>query len=154
MYRCQRWMAWQLQDKLAPSFSNPKNKKMSKPKQEVEKEKIEDILTHYNEKEILQRVDNNREILGDLINSLESEMEDSIANLESDLLNSRDSEASNVAHKIKGVALNMSFPTLVEISKKIEQAIINKDPERDHIFKEIKEEWEIVKKILYSKKTT
>lgn len=142
------------EDKLAPSFSYPKNKKMSKPKQEVEKEKIEDILTHYNEKEILQRVDNNREVLVDLINSLESEMEDSIANLESDLLNSRDSEARNVAHKIKGVALNMSFPTLVEISKKIEQAIINKDPERDHLFKEIKEEWEIVKKILYSKQTT
>lgn len=129
--------------------SKQKTNDMTTPKQKTEKKQIENILNHYNEKEMLKRLDNDREILLDLINSLESEMENSIADLESDLINSRDKEARSVAHKIKGVALNMSFPALVEKSKQIEQAIIKKESNTNQLFNEIKDEWEIIKQILY-----
>ncbi|MFA6769563.1 MAG: response regulator [Bacteroidales bacterium] len=114
-----------------------------------EAQKIDDPSLHFNKKEMLLRVDNDSEILLDLINSLESEMEESIAQLDSDLLNSRDKEAREVAHKVKGIALNMSFPILVEVTKKIEQAIINKELQTATLFNQIKEEWEILRKILY-----
>ena len=110
---------------------------------------LDDIALHFNKEEMLQRIDNDKEILQDLINSLEEEMADSIAQLESDLLNSRDSEARQIAHKIKGVALNMSFPILVEITKKINQAILNNQPEVGLLFNQMKNEWEILRSILY-----
>ncbi len=113
-------------------------------------ELIDNPSLHFNKKELLLRVDNDTEILLDLINSLEAEMEDSIAELDSDLLNSRDGEARKVAHKIKGVALNMSFPILVDITKRIDQAIHTNQPEKHLLFKQIKDEWEILRKILYS----
>lgn len=110
----------------------------------------QEITLHFNKKELLQRVDNNNDILKDLINSLESEMEDSICELESDLLNSRDNEARKVAHKIKGVALNMSFPLLTDIVKKFDHAIVSKRSEKIELFNQIKEEWATLRELLYN----
>lgn len=109
----------------------------------------QEINLHFNKEELLQRVDNDNDILIDLINSLESEMEDSICELESDLLNSRDNEARKVAHKIKGVALNMSFPLLTDIVKKFDHAIVSKRSEKIELFNQIKEEWATLRELLY-----
>lgn len=104
---------------------------------------------HFNQAEMLKRVDNDQEIMTDLFNSLEAEMEESIAELESDMVNSRMDNVKKIAHKIKGVALNMSFDNLSILAKQLEVAAVANDPSSTLIISKIKDEWNLIKTLIY-----
>ena len=104
---------------------------------------------HFNRAEMLKRVDNDQEIMTDLFNSLEAEMEESIAELESDMVNSRMDNIKKIAHKIKGVALNMSFDNLSLLAKQLESAAAANDPSSALILSKVKDEWVIIKILIY-----
>ena len=108
-----------------------------------------DTTPHFNREEMMKRVDNNREILTDLLNSLDVEIEEDLAALELSIKNNDNESSRRVAHKIKGVALNMSFPRLSEIVKELENSIIN-NPERNRtLFNNLRNEWRVLKRIIY-----
>ena len=98
---------------------------------------------------MLKRVDNDQEIMTDLFNSLEAEMEESIAELESDMVNSRMDNVKKIAHKIKGVALNMSFDNLSVLAKQLESTAAANDPSSALILSKVKDEWNIIKVLIY-----
>jgi len=108
-----------------------------------------DTTPHFNLDEMMRRVDNNREILADLLNSLEVEMEEAFTSLEHSI-KTNDSEISKrVTHKIKGIALNMSFTKLSQIIKELENSMAKEPESNIRLFNNLSNEWKILKKIIY-----
>lgn len=108
-----------------------------------------DTSRHFDKEEMMARVDNNQNVLTDLINALELEMESTIKILETNLMDGNLESAKKMAHKIKGIALNMSFNNLTEISRSLENAIAAKRHNRYDKMKDLVKEWEIIKGIIY-----
>ncbi len=106
--------------------------------------------SHYNETEMLNRVDNDKDLLSELFISLEHEMEETLVEL-NNLINGGDYDsARKVAHKLKGIALNMSFERLSNLSKELEKELLKKSGPIDKINFEIIREWETLKRIIYN----
>jgi HPt (histidine-containing phosphotransfer) domain-containing protein len=99
--------------------------------------------------EMMRRVDNNREVLTDLLNSLEEEMEEAIGSLEHSIKSNNRETSRRVTHKIKGVALNMSFTKLSQIIKELEDSMANDPESNGRLFNNLTSEWNIIKKIIY-----
>lgn len=108
-----------------------------------------DPTKHFNREEMLSRVDGEEELLEELFETLNYEMEESLSQLESDLLNSRIDQAKQNAHKIKGVALNMSFNQLSHVAQELEKALKADRSQIPKLYSQLKEEWKIVKSIIY-----
>ncbi|PKO98070.1 MAG: histidine kinase [Bacteroidetes bacterium HGW-Bacteroidetes-8] len=108
-----------------------------------------DTTHHFNKEEMMRRVDNNSEILTDLLNSLEEEMEEALTALEHSIKSNNSEISRKVTHKIKGVALNMSFTKLSQIIKELENSIVNDPESNSRLFSNLIDEWNILKKIIY-----
>lgn len=106
--------------------------------------------SHYNEAEMLNRVDNDKELLSELFISLEHEMEETLVELNNFINGGDYQSARKVAHKLKGIALNMSFERLSNLAKEMEKELLKSSGPIDKINFEIIREWETLKRILYN----
>ncbi len=109
----------------------------------------EDITPHFNRQEMLQRIDNDEEVLIDLIDTLKEEVEISMNDLKQALSSNSADQIKKSAHKIKGIALNMSFGKMSVIAKTIEQANAAGSSKFDTLLQELEDEWNLLKIILY-----
>lgn len=108
-----------------------------------------DTTHHFNKEEMMRRVDNNSEILTDLLNSLEEEMEEALTALKHSIKSNNNDISRKITHKIKGVALNMSFTKLSQIIKELDNSIVNEPESNSKLFNSLVNEWNTLKKIIY-----
>jgi signal transduction histidine kinase/DNA-binding response OmpR family regulator len=139
--------------KLLRSYLTAKN--VSNLNNEDNRENMEngflkrELTAHFNRNEMMQRVDNNPDVLADLLTSLNIEMEEAILQLKESLINGNSDQSRKINHKIKGIALNMSFGKLSEIVNELETSIIRGRGDKLILFQNMSEEWNTLKRIIY-----
>ena len=104
-----------------------------------------DHSLHFNREEMMKRVDNNRELLEEMLVTLEGEMEETLKLLKIATLERKDDSIKYNIHKIKGISLNMSFGRLTDIVRNHESSLRY---DYDKIYNQINDEWQIIAKLL------
>ncbi len=104
-----------------------------------------DHSLHFNREEMMKRVDNNRELLEEMLVTLEGEMEETLKLLKIATLERKDDSIKYNIHKIKGISLNMSFGRLTDIVRNHESSLRY---DYDKIYNQINDEWQTIAKLL------
>jgi len=107
------------------------------------------VDAHFSKEKLFKRVDS-EELINDLITYALTDFPEKIENLGVLIQERKLDSAYKLAHLIKGAALNMSCPSLGEIAAEIE-TISKNDGDISLLqqkYEALKDEWEIVKKIM------
>ncbi|MBW8325990.1 MAG: PAS domain S-box protein [Prolixibacteraceae bacterium] len=105
-------------------------------------------MIHFDKATMIQKVGDDRELWGDLIEVVRSEFPEYLHQLEIAIHENHPETMRKVAHSIKGASLNMCFIQLAKIAGKIEQNSHSDSSELQEQLKQISEEWEVVLRIL------
>jgi signal transduction histidine kinase/DNA-binding response OmpR family regulator len=107
---------------------------------------------HFGFRELLVRLRNKMNIFQKLATIAMTEMPEKINQLEQACHEIDLAEIKSTAHYIRGTSLNMRFHLLAEIAGKMESNAENNTVENIHILlSELKEEWQIIKKLFSQK---
>jgi PAS domain S-box-containing protein len=100
---------------------------------------------HFDQLELLDRLGQNQTAAGKILKSARIQLSDYIQSLEAAADKRETAEVSRLAHKVKGVALNLSFPKMAELAGQIEQTPVQEGKATDRRIKDLLAEWELVK---------
>lgn len=121
-------------------------KRDSKPLNEREEKSS---MATFHKEELLKRIQNNMNLYKEILKSL-PELEEQIGILGGNIKNGEVSETKKAAHRLRGMAVNMSFRNLGKLSGEIELLASN-GYERDRLntlFQELIQEWDKLEGIL------
>lgn len=111
---------------------------------------IEDSDKHFDKNDLLDRIQQNNEVFIKICKATKSDFTTLLDSLNKAINNQDKKAIKAIAHQLKGMSANMSFNLLVEKLLNLEESL-NTDFKWEtlqSLYKDIKKEWMIVKKIL------
>jgi HPt (histidine-containing phosphotransfer) domain-containing protein len=116
-------------------------------KNEIKKQKRSTSL-HFNKTKLLKIVGNDKPLIKELFTYAQIQIPKLFDLLDIAIKSKNHTEIKNLAHTIKGTALNMCFEQMINLTRSIEE---NSDKEIEEIeisYNQLLNEWEVVKKII------
>ena len=116
-------------------------------KKENKTEEIKELM-HFNKEAFLKRLNNNNDQYNEIINLALKQIKEYLENLESAILDKKDKEVTQRSHKLKGVAMFLTFEILADIAQSIEYSKTHDYKNYKKLYKLALKEFENVKKLL------
>ncbi len=104
--------------------------------------------THFDKKTFLDYIEHNETLLSTLIASVLDAFPDYINQLEKAVREKNLEQTRELAHKVKGAALNMCFTKMSALTLRMEQQIDLSSEETTSLLQELTQEWILIKNIL------
>ena len=99
---------------------------------------------HFDRQELLERMGQDSNAAGRILQSARKQLSSYIYALATAAGKREAAEISRLAHKIKGVALNLSFPVLADLARQFEQSPDMPQEALAHCLEALLQEWELV----------
>jgi len=121
---------------------------LEKQEQEVKKVRNKIIAAHFDSEKFNSLTGNDAELTRELFKLAHEQIEQFILLLDVAINTNNKNDIKNLAHKLKGTALNMCFDNMTLLAKKIEMNKQQKQENLKHYLVKLKKEWAMVKKEL------
>jgi len=113
-----------------------------------EKRELEEM--HFDFESLLERSENNYDLVNSLTEATIQQFPDVIKQLEEVVAKNKKTKITKAAHTIKGISLTMNFNILSKIAEKLEKSNLESETEINELLIKIKKEWELIHTELFT----
>lgn len=102
-------------------------------------------IKHFDRSAFLEKLLGNRELFEELVGYACQQVPDELANIKAACETGNAEKARNIAHKLKGTALNMCFGPFAELAIKFEEKCCADETAARSLFDGMEKEWGLIK---------
>jgi len=106
---------------------------------------INENIKHFDQPAFLEKLLGNRELFDELVGYACQQVPDELQNIKKACETKNAEKARNIAHKLKGTALNMCFGPFAELAIKFEEICGSDESTAHSLFNKMELEWKNIK---------